>query len=77
MYTSKVGAIGTSRKEDERRYPIHPEHLLRIPEALRRQLIFEQGYGTPFGITDSEIAALTGGVTGRYRHGYYGQTRIS
>jgi len=61
-----VGVIGTSRKEDERRFPIHPEHLLRIPEALRRQLVFEEGYGTPFGISDSEIAALTGGIATRH-----------
>ena len=27
-----LGVIGTSRKEDERRFPIHPEHLTRIPE---------------------------------------------
>ena len=44
MNTSKVGVIGTSKKEDERRFPIHPGHLARIPEALRRQLIFEEGY---------------------------------
>ncbi|PVZ66728.1 N(5)-(carboxyethyl)ornithine synthase [Pelagibaculum spongiae] len=66
MNLSKVGVIGTSRKEDERRFPIHPEHLLRIPEALRRQLIFEKGYGEPFGVTDAEIAELTGGVATRH-----------
>ena len=66
MNTSKVGVIGTSRKEDERRFPIHPGHLPRIPESLRRQLIFEEGYGEPFGITDSEIAALTGGIATRH-----------
>ena len=66
MNTLKVGVIGTSKKEDERRFPIHPGHLLRIPEALRRQLIFEEGYGAPFGIADSEIAALTGGIATRH-----------
>ena len=66
MSTSKVGVIGTSNKEDERRFPIHPEHLTRIPEAFRRQLIFEEGYGAPFGIADSEIAALTGGIATRH-----------
>jgi len=66
MNTLRVGVIGTSKKEDERRFPIHPEHLPRIPEVLRRQLIFEEGYGTPFGITDSEIAALTGGIATRH-----------
>lgn len=66
MNTSKVGVIGTSKKEDERRFPIHPGHLPRIPEALRRQLIFEEGYGAPFGISDSEIAVLTGGIATRH-----------
>jgi len=66
MNTSLVGVIGTSKKTDERRFPIHPEHLPRIPEVLRRQLIFEEGYGVPFGIADSEIAAMTGGVTTRH-----------
>jgi N5-(carboxyethyl)ornithine synthase len=66
MNALKVGVIGTSKKEDERRFPIHPEHLLRIPEALRKQLIFEEGYGAPFGVTDTEIAALTGGIATRH-----------
>jgi N5-(carboxyethyl)ornithine synthase len=59
------GVIGTSQKEDERRIPIHPDHLPRIPENIRRQLVFEEGYGAPFGITDSAIAAQTGGVATR------------
>lgn len=54
------------QKEDERRYPIHPEHLPRIPETLRRQLVFEEGYGAAFGIADSEIAAQTGGIATRH-----------
>ena len=41
----KMGVIGTSKKEDERRFPIHPEHLSRLPENIRKQLIFEKGYG--------------------------------
>ncbi|XQW83824.1 N(5)-(carboxyethyl)ornithine synthase [Thalassotalea piscium] len=66
MNTATIGVIGTSRKEDERRYPIHPEHLSRIPEAYRRKLIFEKGYGEPFGITDEEISKLSGGVATRH-----------
>jgi len=66
MNRLKIGVIGTSKKEDERRFPIHPDHLSRIPEELRRQLIFEEGYGAPFGITDSEIADLTGGIATRH-----------
>ena len=60
------GVIGTSKKEDEQRIPIHPEHLPRLPEQIRRQLIFEEGYGAPFGITDSEMAAQSGGVATRH-----------
>jgi alanine dehydrogenase len=61
-----LGVIGTSKKENERRFPIHPEHLSRIPEDLRGQLIFEEGYGAPFGVSDSEIAAQTGGIATRH-----------
>ena len=66
MKKLKFGVIGTSRKEDERRVPIHPEHLIRLPEKIRRQLIFEEGYGTPFGITDSEMSEQSGGVATRH-----------
>ena len=61
-----VGVIGTSKKEDEKRVPIHPKHLSRIPEDICRQLIFEEGYGKPFGVTDSVIAAQTGGIASRH-----------
>jgi len=61
----KLGVIGTSKKENEQRMPIHPEHFRRIPEQLRRQLIFERGYGAPFGLSDEEIAAQTGGTATR------------
>ena len=60
-----MGVIGTSRKEDERRSPIHPEHLNRLPESIRRQLIFEKGYGARFNISDAEIANQTGGLATR------------
>lgn len=65
MKLFKMGVIGTSKKEDERRVPIHPDHFDRIPENLRKQLVFEEGYGHPFNIDDKEIAAQTGGVASR------------
>jgi alanine dehydrogenase len=65
MALLKMGVIGTSKKVDERRVPIHPEHLNRISEHIRKQLIFEKGYGHPFNIEDHEINALTGGVASR------------
>ncbi len=66
MQKLTLGVIGTSKKEDERRVPIHPEHLQRIPQEIRRKLIFEEGYGAPFGFADSEIAAQTGGIASRH-----------
>ena len=65
MTALTFGVVGTSHKDDERRFPIHPEHLSRIPEKNRRQLIFEQGYGAAFNISDAEIAAQTGGIAPR------------
>ena len=60
-----MGVVGTSKKEDERRVPIHPEHLKRLPEHVRKQLIFEEGYGLPFHFEDKEISDLTGGIATR------------
>ena len=65
MALLKMGVIGTSRKEDERRVPIHPEHLNRLPEDIRRQLIFEKGYGAPFNMSDEEIRQQVGGIASR------------
>lgn len=59
------GVIGTSNKEDERRVPIHPDHLSRLNETYRKKLVFEVGYGEAFGLSDAEIAAQTGGVAPR------------
>lgn len=60
-----LGVIGTSKKEAEKRIPIHPDHLPRLAERFRRQLVFEHGYGEQFGLSDAEIAAQTGGTASR------------
>jgi alanine dehydrogenase len=65
MNLRRMGMIGTSLKEHERRVAIHPGHLAQIPEALRRQLVFETGYGEPFGVTDGELADQTAGTAPR------------
>lgn len=65
MNLLSLGVIGTSKKEDEQRVPIHPEHLQRLPVQLCRQLIFETGYGERFGISDSELADKVGGLASR------------
>ena len=50
-----LGVIGTSRKPDERRVPIHPGHFERLPDDLRARVIVEQGYGERFGVVDDEL----------------------
>ncbi len=59
------GVLGASGKEDERRVPVHPDHLPRIAEDVRRHLVFEEGYGARFEVSDAELAAQCGGVASR------------
>ncbi len=59
------GVIGTSRKKNETRVPLHPDHLERLSEDVRRHLVFEEGYGQRFGWSDAQITEMTGGVTSR------------
>ena len=65
MKPLSFGVIGTSRKVDEQRIPLHPDHLSRLPEALRKRLIFEEGYGAPFDVSDADLAKLAGGTASR------------
>jgi alanine dehydrogenase len=60
-----VGVIGTSKKDEERRVPIHPEHLLRLDQELRQRLFFEVGYGERFGVPDAELGKQLGGIVSR------------
>ena len=56
-----VGVIGKSLKENEKRVPIHPEHIERIPKDLRKQITFEEDYGLRFGMGNDILAKLTSG----------------
>ena len=56
-----VGVIGKSSKENEKRLAIHPEHIKGIPQRLRKQITFEEGYGVRFGMNDNTLAELTSG----------------
>ena len=67
MSNLTFGVVGTSRKVDEKRLPIHPDHLKRLPEDVRRRLVFETGYGRPFDVTDDDLATLAGGTASRHR----------
>jgi alanine dehydrogenase len=60
-----VAVYGTSRKDQEKRVPIHPRQLSWIDEEIRHHLFFEKGYGEAFGVSDEAIALMTGGVLSR------------
>lgn len=60
-----TGVIASSRKENEARLAIHPQHLVRIPKRLRPSLVLETGYGERFGFSDSAISRLGFELTGR------------
>jgi len=51
----KIAVIGTSLRENEHRLPVHPEHLELIPNAQRKHLYFDFGYGAQFGFSDEAI----------------------
>ena len=60
-----LGVIGSSRKPGERRVPLHPGHLDRIPESLRARVVIEAGYGERFGVADDDLRPLVGRVAPR------------
>lgn len=60
-----LGVMARSRKENEQRLPIHPEHVDRIDPDLRAQIFVEEGYGEPFGVSDETLAGSLGGVRTR------------
>lgn len=60
-----VGVFGTSRKQQEKRLPIHPDQLSWLEEPIREKLFFEEGYGLPFGMDDETLASLCGGLKTR------------
>ncbi len=62
MTQLRLGAFGTSRKENEFRLPIHPLHFENIPEELRRSILLEKGYGSAFGTKPQELDKLFAGV---------------
>jgi alanine dehydrogenase len=60
-----LGVVGTSRKPDEHRLPIHPTHLAGIDPDLRRRMYLEHGYGARFGASEGRMAELVGGLRSR------------
>jgi alanine dehydrogenase len=60
-----LGVMGRSLKENERRLPLHPRHLDRIPDDLRERVFLEEGYGEGFGLPQQRLGAAVGGYLSR------------
>ena len=65
MQQLSLGLISSSRKENERRLPIHPRHLERLDPGLRGRVFLEHGYGEDFGVSDAQLRPLVGGIRTR------------
>ena len=65
MNQLSLGVMARSRKENERRLPLHPRHLDRIPEDLRELVFLERGYGERFGLSDDQLGGSVAGFRTR------------
>jgi alanine dehydrogenase len=61
----RLGVIGATRKENERRLPIHPHHFDRIDAEVRARIYLEGGYGEHFGVSDAQLSGWVAGVRSR------------
>ncbi len=55
-----VAVLGSSLKENENRVSIHPLHVPTINPDVLNELVFEKGYGVPFGYSDDYFETYTG-----------------
>ena len=60
-----LGVMAQTAKENERRLPIHPQHLDRIDADLRDRIYLEEGYGERFGVPDDRLAPVVAGMRTR------------
>jgi alanine dehydrogenase len=60
-----LGIMARSLKENERRLPLHPHHLGRIPDDLRESVYLERGYGNRFGMADDRLKGWVAGFRSR------------
>src|SRR3954462_6259212 len=56
-----LGIVARSSKENERRLPLHPHHLGRIPDELRERVYLERGYGDRYGMSDDQLKGWVAG----------------
>lgn len=62
MQNLKLGIIGGSFKENEKRLPIHPADFQKIPIEFREYIFIDKNYGINFGYTDEQLKPYIGGI---------------
>ena len=65
MEQLSLGVVARSSKPDERRLPLHPHHLARIPDDLRERVYLERGYGDRYGLSDDQLDGWVAGFRTR------------
>jgi alanine dehydrogenase len=60
-----LGVLARSLKENERRLPLHPHHLSRIPDDLRGSIYLERDFGESFGVSNAQLEDWVAGVRTR------------
>lgn len=61
----KLGIIGSSFKDNEKRLPIHPCDFQKIDKKYRDLIYINHGYGINFGYTDDKLKPFVGGIIDR------------
>ncbi len=54
----KIAVFKTSKKENERRLPLYPEHIQYLPKKIQSSLYLEIGYGEDFGYSDEQLTSF-------------------
>ncbi len=60
-----LGVIGSSVMENERRLPLHPDHIPHLDADLRARITLEHGYGARFGVSDDALGEHVAGFASR------------
>lgn len=65
MSLLSLGVVGSSAKKNERRLPLHPEHIPHLDADVRERITLEHGYGERFGVADEALAPHVAGFASR------------
>ncbi|GAA1937396.1 N(5)-(carboxyethyl)ornithine synthase [Nocardioides marmoribigeumensis] len=65
MTLLRLGVVGSSAKENERRLPLHPDHLPLLDADLRERITLEHGYAERFGLSDAQLEGVVAGFASR------------